>query len=249
MQSRIPCRVLEISLGGCCLETEKPFRPGALASVELVLPICGMVLRIGGITQWTKKRRIGTRFTHVNSRSIDQLKGLIACLRGVITAEHLKTSIASSILDPSTGHVLAAQPLDEKPAPPTLPEGQRVEGSYDRLVHCGEGRLRARREDEWLAAIRSPDRRHRHAGALIDLSLGGCTVRISGVFIGELGDPLEVCFEIQGLRFLIRGVVRVIYDPHCVGIQFHSMRDSQREELALLLADLCTKYRTRLRDH
>src|ERR1035441_1862139 len=60
MESRTPCQVLEISVGGCSVQTEKPFLPGALAPVEIVLPILEMVLQIGGATQWTKgERRIG----------------------------------------------------------------------------------------------------------------------------------------------------------------------------------------------
>jgi hypothetical protein len=242
--SKTPCQILEISQGGCSVQTEKPFRPGALAPVEVVLPILGMVLRIGGITQWmNKERQIGVRFTHASSMSKRQLGGLMSCLRGQCTAEFVRETIASSVLNLATGQVLALQPPDANPATSDLPEPPQP---YDPLVHCGQGRLRSQMEGEWPAMIRSPDDRFHYAGALADLSVAGCTVRTAKKFAGELHDPMEVDFEIQSLHFLLGGVTQAVYNPQSVGIQFKAMARRKREELALVIEELCAATNTPL---
>ena len=243
-KSRIPCQVLEISLGGCSLQTEKPFHHGALAPVEVVLRILGMVLHIGGTTQWTREQRhIGVRFTHVSFNSEHQLASLIACLAGQKSPEWVKESVASPALNPAIGDVLAVQP-PEAPEPPA--EAPDEQPPYDPLVHCGESRLCAEREGEWPIVLSSPDHRFSLTGAIVDQSLGGCTVRTSKPFTGELHDPVEASFGMQYLHFLIGGAIQAIYDPQTVGIQFTSMNHRKREELELLVMGLCRARSARL---
>jgi hypothetical protein len=246
-ESVTPCRVIEISAGGCSLETDRPFRPGALAPVEVVLPILGMVLHIGGVTQWMKgERKMGVFFNHVNARSKNQLEGLIACLIQQSSAEFVKTSVASPSLNPLTGDVLAVRPIAPKPVPLEFPEGQEDKGAYDASVHCGDARLRAENEGEWHVAFRSPDNRFRGSGALLDLSLAGCTVQTARMFAGEVDDPIEVDLAMQGLHFLVGGVVKAIYDPQTIGIQLNPMNVRRRETFALLILELCAATRTRI---
>ena len=247
MESNTPCQVLEISVGGCSLLAEKPFRPGALAPVEIVLPILGMVLHIGGVTQWVRKeRQVGVHFTHVNSDSKQQVECLIDGLIGRRTVESVKESIAFRQLNLLVGDVLAEQPFDIKPAYSALPGTQQMNLAYDRLVHRGEGRLHTRKEGEWPVVFQSPTSRVCCTGAIVDLSLGGCTVRTTRPFAGEVYEPLEVRFDMLGQHFLFSGLARVIYDPHCMGVQFNPMSHHKREGLALLLVELCAATRTQL---
>jgi hypothetical protein len=246
-ETTIPCRVLEISAGGCSLETEKPFRPGALAPVEVVLPILEMVLHIGGVTQWMNgEHRMGVCFNHVNARSKNQLEGLIACLIQQSSAEFVKNSIASPSLNQSTGDVLAVRPLAPNPVPVELPEQPQPTEPYDASVHGGDARLRAQNLCEWPVAFRSPDHRFRGSGAIVDLSLGGCTVRTARMFAGKAEDPIEVDLAMEGLHFLIGGVAKAIYDNQTIGIQFNPMNIRRREAFALAILKLCAQTRTRI---
>jgi len=246
-ESAIPCRVIEISAGGCSLETEQPFRPGALAPVEVVLPLLGMVLHIGGKTQWMHgERKMGVCFNHVNARSKNQLEGLIACLIQQSSAEFVKNSIASPNLNPSTGDVLAVRHPAPKRVPVELPEGQEAKGFYDASVHCGDARLCAQNQGEWPMAFRSLNNRYRGSGAIVDLSLGGCTVQTARLFSGKTDDPVEVDLAMQGLQFLVGGVVKVIYDDQTIGIQFNPMNARRRETFALFILELCASTQTRI---
>jgi hypothetical protein len=237
-ESRVPCQALDISLSGCSLQTRKPFHPGALAPVEVVLYLMGMVLHIGGVTQWMRRGcQIGVCFKHECSHSEYQLEGLISCLAGERTAESVKELVASRILNPWMGDVLAMQPPEAEPAALDLPGGPLP---YDRRVHCGEGRLRTQTEGEWPVVIRPPDHRFNLRGSILDLSLGGCTVQTDAPFPGELHDSLEVSFGMQFMHLLVGGVTQAIYDPQSLGIQFTQTGSRRREELQRMIAELCS---------
>jgi hypothetical protein len=245
--SKTPCQVLEISLGGCSVLTEKAFRPGALASIEVVLPIFWMILHISGMTQWKiAPSRFGVQFTNMNNKSKIQLAGLIDCLLGKVTAESVMKTIASPVLNPVLGHVLAVQPPGAQLGRPDMPAGRPGKVPYDRLVHGGEGRLHTQKEGEWPVVLRAPDGRFSSTGTIVDLSLGGCTVRTTKPFTGEVQNALEVNFEIQGLHSLLCGVAQAIYDPETVGIHFAPMSRRKQEELEQLIEDLRAEGKTQL---
>jgi hypothetical protein len=245
--SRTPCQVLEISSEGCSLQTEKPFHPGALAPVEVVMPILGMILHIAGVTQWVKKdRQLGVHFSHVNSGSVHQLECLIACLLGRSTAEFLRESVASPVLNLHLGDVLALQAPKPKGAKAEAPATRHAEELYDRQVHGGEARLHTLKEGEWKVTVRAPDERIGLNGSFADISLGGCTIRTVRPFCGEVRDPVELDFEVSGVYFLMNGVAQVVYDPHCIGIRFNPMTPHQKEELALRLVKLCAARRCQI---
>jgi hypothetical protein len=241
--SRTPCMVLNLSETGCSLEVSKPFRHGALASVEVVLPVFEMILHIGGVIQWVKhERRIGVRFSHVSSKSKLQLECLMDCMFGQCTAKSVQDSIASHALNLKTGDVLAVQP----PAPPLQKQiCERL--PYDSLVHCGEELIHVDAERGWPVSLRSPDGRFQISGFFVDLSLGGCTVRTEKPFVGEVQDSVEVNFELKGLHFLIRGVTQAIYDPYRTGIRFSFVGSRKRDELAQILKEFCAENEAQLR--
>jgi len=239
------CKVLEISLGGCSVQTEKPFRPGVLAPVDVVMPLLGMVLHIGGVTQWMKRDcHIGIRFTHVSFKSKNQLGALIECIAGQTTPQAVIDQIASPVLNPTKGEVLAPQP--EPATVAAEDDADKAGRPYDREVHCGEGRLRAQGKDEWPVVFRSPDDRFSLIGAIVDISLGGCTVQTVKPFVGEVSDPVEVDFDMQGLHFQMSGVAQAIYGPECVGVQFKPMSRRRREDLAILIEELCAANKAEL---
>jgi hypothetical protein len=242
--SKTPCQVLEISLSGCSLETEKPFRHGALAPVELVLPIMDMLLHIGGVTQWMKKdTQIGLRFTHVSFRSKDQLGALIACILGQRTQQSVIEMMVSLKLNQSTGDVLIAKPPEKAPEQPSLPPGPLP---YNAQVHCGEGRILSPKEGEWKVLVQSPDGRYKSSGDFIDLSLGGCTIRSDKQFAGEVGDHLELNFELQCMRFLLSGITQAVYNTETVAIWFNNLGRRRREELEQVIGELATETRQKL---
>ena len=238
--TKIPCHVLELSVGGCSLLTEKPFRPGALAPVELILPILGMILQISGTTQWiNKESHMGIQFNHVKPGSAHQIKSLITCRRGQSTPEFVRESIASPRINQTLGDVLAVPDPSATTITPSLPPLRPARGPYDRAIHCGAARLYAQEDDEWPVVFRILGDRFRLTGIIIDLSLEGCTIHTSAPFEGQKHDQVEIDLAFQGIHFLIAGVTQAIYGPASIGIQFTAMNDHRRQQLALLLVELC----------
>jgi c-di-GMP-binding flagellar brake protein YcgR len=75
---RVPCRVTDLSMGGCRIETQKEFRAGIDVRVEVSFKVNGLLLRFNGITQWTDGRRlVGIRFVDVTSRRRDELAEIL----------------------------------------------------------------------------------------------------------------------------------------------------------------------------
>lgn len=243
---KTPCQVLEISLGGCSVKLEKPWRPGVLAPVDLILPMFGMVLQISGITQWMKQEcQIGVRFNHASFRSKNQLGGLISCISGESTPEAVREKFASAALNSSTGDVLAVCGLD--PCADVKSSGTfHGKVPYDPLIHGGEGRLIAQKDTEWPAILRSPDDRFHLPGALADLSLGGCTIRTLEPFLGEVEDHVEVSFLLQGLNVQLSGVAKVIFDSQVIGVRFSALTSRRRDNLCEMLDELCFMSKTKL---
>ena len=78
MGTNIHCKLLDLSLGGCCLRTPQQFSAGIKVLMELVLRVRGSVLRLNGVSQWTdKKHLVGVRFVDMNARRTELLQLLI----------------------------------------------------------------------------------------------------------------------------------------------------------------------------
>jgi len=72
--SSVPCRVVDLSTGGCLIETQKRFIAGILLRVEVTFKVRGLAFRFNGVTQWTDGRqRVGVRFVDVTSRRKEEL--------------------------------------------------------------------------------------------------------------------------------------------------------------------------------
>jgi len=226
--TQIPCQFIDVSMGGCCIQTERRFAAGALANVEIILPLFGVVLKIVGVTQWLNQRnQIGIRFFHPSSRSKNELAGLISCLIDKTAAEVFLEAQAPEV-----------EVQEEAPAPEIQLEDTEAKSALMREVHGGASTIKSLKIGEWPATIRSPKEQLNVPGAILDLSLIGCSVRTVKAYTGQLQAGVEVEFEISGLPFRLAGVMRAIYDSHSVGIQFIPMTNRKREELGQAIEEL-----------
>lgn len=80
-QVSIPCRFLEISMGGCSLRAEQSLMCEVSTAVEVTLAASGMALRIGGVVQRIgKENMVGIRFDRVSPQMKNELAALLTCL-------------------------------------------------------------------------------------------------------------------------------------------------------------------------
>jgi hypothetical protein len=238
--ARTACQVVDISLGGCCLRTDIPFCAGALAPVEVALPIGGMTVRVRGITQWTKLQYlVGVQFMHLDSRSKNLLAGLLTCLADGNAAEVVKEAIAAEMEAESRtrSSVLALAvelPQEELPSatPAAMPEvDQRPEEPPAETAEAGESEEMELEEDDWSAVLHFLKDGSQLAGVVTGLNQDGCSVRTTEPFIAGIHIRVEVEFRMRGLPFRLAGVTASVHDKHMIEIRFLHL--SQRKLNAL----------------
>jgi hypothetical protein len=72
--STVSCRVVDLSVCGCCLRTKERFAAGSMVHVEVTFRARGLAFRFGGMTQWTDGRNmVGIRFMDVPLRRREEL--------------------------------------------------------------------------------------------------------------------------------------------------------------------------------
>lgn len=83
-------------------------------------------------------------------------------------------------------------------------------------------------------------------GRILDLSAGGCRIRVAEPFPVGIYTRVEVEFYVEGLPFRLAGVVQAIHDRarFLVGIRFLDMSQRKREQLEQLMAELAEHRRT-----
>jgi hypothetical protein len=240
--ARIPCQVLDICLSGCCLRCEKPFAAGALAHVEVVLPVQGMVLRIDGITQWVSVGRIlGIRFIHPSTRTKSQMAGLLTCLVDQSAAEEVKAAVASATWDRSTALYLDPDPPPPPPVASVAARAVKQETGpvppLESLDHGNAPGVQCRDEKEWPTTIRFLRDNSQIHGHLLYLSLGGCRVKIAQKMPLESELRVEVGFQLLGLPFRLGGLTQSIHG-HLMDIRISEMSSRIRQELVPMIEEL-----------
>ncbi len=77
-------------------------------------------------------------------------------------------------------------------------------------------------------------------GHIVDLSMSGCRIRSDERFPVGIYTRVETEFRLEGLPFLLGGVIQTIHDHHNVGIRFLDMSLRKREQLEQLIAEIAS---------
>jgi len=100
--SRLPGRILNLSLGGCNIRTEDRFPVGIYTRVETEFHLEGLPFRLGGVVQGIQDRQhVGIRFLDMSERKREQLVQLIEEIEGLQREEESDESSASGAGGPS----------------------------------------------------------------------------------------------------------------------------------------------------
>lgn len=116
-------------------------------------------------------------------------------------------------------------PPDARPPAPPAPSGR-------------ERRTQTRATVDASAFISLVKTGSRLEGCLVDLSLGGCCIRLRERFPLGIYTRAEVEFRLEGLSFRLGGVIQTIHDKHTVGIRFLDMSERKRTQVAELMAEI-----------
>ena len=82
--SRLPGRILDLSLTGCRIRTDERFPVGIYTRVETEFRLEGLPFRLGGVIQVIHDRHtVGIRFLDMSSRKREQVKQLMEDIREV----------------------------------------------------------------------------------------------------------------------------------------------------------------------
>lgn len=75
---KLPGTLLDLSVGGCCIQTDAPIPSIERPSVEVQLTVNGITLRVAGIVRNMRNdRRAGIEFIDVTPRKADQIIELV----------------------------------------------------------------------------------------------------------------------------------------------------------------------------
>lgn len=78
LERKIPGMLLDLSVGGCCIQTTQPIPSIERPSVEVRLTVNGITLRVAGIVRNVRKDRYaGIEFINVTPRKADQILELV----------------------------------------------------------------------------------------------------------------------------------------------------------------------------
>jgi c-di-GMP-binding flagellar brake protein YcgR len=76
------------------------------------------------------------------------------------------------------------------------------------------------------------------SGRILNLSLGGCQIRMEQRFNVGIFVRVEAEFYLQGQSFRVGGVSQTILDAFTIGIRFLDLSARRQEQLAELIAEI-----------
>jgi c-di-GMP-binding flagellar brake protein YcgR len=93
--SRLTCRILDLSLGGCRIRTNDRFPVGIYTRVEVEFHLQGLTFRLGVVQQLYDRRSIGIRFLDLSDRKRRQMLELMTEIQEANTGPGTRDSSAA----------------------------------------------------------------------------------------------------------------------------------------------------------
>jgi hypothetical protein len=235
-----PCRIQDLSMSGCRMQTRVRFGGSAWSKVEVTFRIRGLSLRFSGQVQWTDGRQtVGIRFLNLTERRLEDLTELLGEIEALNTARLAKEEAARKAAEEaaSSGQ---KPPVVEAPAKPMVPflVPAKQPPTAESLKSKRDRREQAREAVDTTAIIHLININSRLSGRILDLSPGGCRIRTDERFPVGIYTRVETEFRMDGLPFRLGGVIQAIHDKNMVGIRFLDMSERRREQVEELIEDI-----------
>jgi c-di-GMP-binding flagellar brake protein YcgR len=237
---RVPCRVTDLSMGGCRIETGQEFRVGIQARVEVSFTVNGLLFRLNGVTQWTDgKHKVGVRFAEMTARRKDELTELLGEVEQENAAKAAERAAKQKAAEEQAARERAEAEAQEQARLAaevlSLPPLQSMTNPAKL-----ERRAQSRHAVDTSAVIYLVNVGSKLQGRIQDLSLGGCRIRTDEKFPVGIYTRVETEFQLAGLPFRLGGVIQAVHDRDRlnVGIRFLDMSDRKRGQVEQLIEEI-----------
>ena len=261
--TQVPGHLVDISAGGCRLETKARVMVTIMMRVELQFQLRGIAFRLVGVCQGTRGGNFyAVRFQDVSQRKRIELMEVIdevmqANARKAVAAADFQAVEQGRVTDagsvnpgvsaidatrvaiPAVTPVLSTPPLQAPvvavaPSLETsLPVAVANSGAFG--VGC---RVNSRHIVDTSAQLLLIKAGISMPSRILNLSLSGCRLRTEEPFNVGIYVRLEAEFCLNGLAFRLGGVSQAILDKHTIGIRFLDVSERRREQLVELIAEI-----------
>jgi PilZ domain-containing protein len=254
--AEMPCRIVELSLGGCRVEMRQKVSFGVAAAVEVAFKIQGIAFRLSGLTEWTAGKIAGLSFGPMSSRRRDDLVEVLCEMEAKHVAEAREQGLEQGA-EPETfagtaahrGPVLVPRPasvIDCRGTRATSADGFASPALEKPEKQLGQTqpepprdrRMTRRCEVDTSTVIYLVKIGSKLHGKILDLSLGGCRIHTAERFPAGIYTRVETEFRLQGLPLRLAGVIQAIHDRNLVGVRFLDVSPRKREQIAELIDEI-----------
>jgi hypothetical protein len=241
----MPCRIIDLSLEGCRMNTTVRYPAGLGVRVELTFTVNGIVFRFGGAVRWTDGgNSVGIQFVGITPRRIGELAEVLGEVEEDLAVKAVREAAEKLAAEEQAAAAqvveIAELVLDEGELLDEQAETLAVGGSSADLPQGVERERRAhfRHEVHTSAAIFLVHTGFNQIGSILNLSLDGCRIRTDEQFLLGIYTRVEAEFRVAGRPFRVGGVIQDIREGELVGIRFAELSESSREPLEQLIAQM-----------
>lgn len=236
-------RITNLSLGGCLISPENRLTIGTQARIEVSFRLRGIAFRMAGVTVSTRNPgAFAIRFLHVPAQRQQELAAVLdeeaignATIQAAESPKSTKAKPEVSVAA-ATGMKL----VTETPSPISQEQVLETSVAVDRSAPAAakERRSSSRHPVDTRANLLLVKTGITMAGRILNLSLGGCQIRMEERFNVGIYVRVETEFFLHGLPFRIGGVSQAIIDKFTIGIRFLDMSERRRHQLAELIEEI-----------
>jgi hypothetical protein len=253
-------RLVDLSQEGCRVRTMEPVLARARLPVEVFFTLNGISFRLRGVLQWTDGHfLIGVRFVNIVPRRMVELANVVCGMARNAAARAVAVNLLIAEYETAqrTGRDAMELAEDRNPqlmeearmelpeaAPPVAPASATEDAQPAPYAAANrERRQQSRHEIDTSVTILLGETATTSAGStlrgrVLDLSITGCRIRTNERFPMGIYTRVETEFRLEGLPFLLGGVIQSIYDRNTMGIRFLDLSEREREQVLGLIGEI-----------
>jgi c-di-GMP-binding flagellar brake protein YcgR len=243
--TQIEGRLTDLSLGGCRVVTEQRYSAGIPVRVEVQFQLRGVAFRFAGVIVGSREARcFAVRFLDVSVRRREELAEVLAEVAQANSAGATAPSAPSNSTEAVPEAPAVAVPAFAQAEPSAVPDagaavsvGESASTPTAPASSLADRRLHRRHGVDTSVRLLLINAGICMPGRIVNLSLGGCRIRMQEQFMVGIYVRVEAEFYLHGLPFRVGGVSQAILDKNTIGVRFLDISARRREQLMELMAE------------